>query len=174
MQCHSICLKVSPRVWSRYFLVSSIEFSNIGIDVQYIATFYLLKVSTDLTRFHKAFRDRCSPWRLLCTQASQFKCFLQGKLSSCMLSDYCVLIIEVHRCHNWRSPVSSLQPAAQMRTYQERSRDMFDYYIFWECSAARVCSVLASRVLRVTRSAWRLWLIKTHCVYTPTIIQHQL
>ena len=69
---------------------------------------------------------------------------------------------------------SSEQPAAQMRTYQERSRDMFDYYIFWECSAARVCSVLASRVLRVTRSAWRLWLIKTHCVYTPTIIQHQL
>ena len=85
MQCHSICLKVSPRVWSRYFLVSSIEFSNIGIDVQYIATFYLLNVSTDLTRFHKAFRDRCSPWRLLCTQASQFKCFLQGKLSSCSL-----------------------------------------------------------------------------------------
>ena len=26
----------------------------------------------------------------------------------------------------------SVQPAAQMRTYQERSRDMFDYYIFWE------------------------------------------
>ena len=45
----------------------------------------------------------------------------------------------------------SVQPAAQMRTYQERSRDMFDYYIFWEAELGSEQRLLASRVLRVTR-----------------------